>query len=88
MCVSPEVAVLQSTKYACVMCTGVWEAFKKLQDHVLKNLAAFLKITVFAGWAPTTITKYMYAFLKWKHWAESKDEIPVFPASEIHVALT
>ena len=66
------------------MCTGVWEVLKELQDPVLKSLAASLKITVLAGRAPTTTTKYMYAFLRWKHWAELQDEIP---ASEVHVAL-
>ena len=69
------------------MCTGVWEALKELKDPVLNSLAASLKNTVLAGRAPTTITKYTYAFQRWRHWAESKDEIPVFPANETHVAL-
>ena len=70
-----------------VMCTGVWEVLKELQDPVLKSLAASLQTTVFAGRAPTTTGKYIYAFLRWKRWAESQDEIVVFPVRETHFAL-
>ena len=45
-----------------VMCSGVWETLKEFQDPELQSLAASLRATVLAGRAPTTTSKYLYAF--------------------------
>ena len=37
--------------------------------------------------ADSTATKYLYAFQRWKRWAEPRDEVAVFPVGEIHFAL-
>ena len=37
--------------------------------------------------ADSTTTKYLYAFQRWKRWAEPRDEVTVFPVGEVHFAL-
>ena len=70
-----------------VMCFGVWETLKEFQDPELQSLAASLRATVLAGRAPTTNSKYLYAFLRWKRWADCHDEIVVFPVRCMDFAL-
>ena len=69
------------------MCSGVWEALKEFQDPELQRLVASLQTTVLASRAPATTSKYVYAFLRWKTWAESHDEIVGFPVRDIDFAL-
>lgn len=69
------------------MCTGVWEALNEFQEPVLQNLAASLQATVLASRAPTTASKYLYAFLRWKRWASTHDEIVIFPVCEVDLTL-
>ena len=70
-----------------VLCSGVWEVLKDFQEPELKSLAAALQSTVLASGASTTTSQYVYAFLRWKRWAVSHEEIVVFPAREIDLAL-
>ena len=70
-----------------VLCSGVWEVLKDFQEPELKSLATALQSTVLASRASTTTSKYVYAFLRWKRWAESHKEIVVFPVREIDLAL-
>ena len=70
-----------------VLCSGVWEVLKNFQEPELKSLATALQSTVLASRASTTTSKYVYAFLRWKRWAESHKEIVVFPVREIDLAL-
>lgn len=58
-----------------------------LQDPELRRLAAALPQTVLSSRANSTTKKYMYAFLRWKEWAEQKREIAVFPVQDIQFAL-
>ena len=37
--------------------------------------------------ADSTTTKYLYAFQRWKRWAEPRDEVTVFSVGEVHFAL-
>ena len=70
-----------------IMCSGVWETLKEFQDPELQSLAASLRATVLAGRTPTTTSKYLYAFLRWKRWADCHDEIVVFPVRYMDFAL-
>ena len=70
-----------------VLCSGVWEVLQDYQEPELKSLAATLQSTVLASRASTTTSKYVYAFLRWKRWAESHKAIVVFPVREIDLAL-
>lgn len=58
-----------------------------MQDPELKRLAAALPKTVLSSRADSTTIKYMYAFRKWKEWAEAKREVVVFPVQDIQFAL-
>ena len=50
-----------------VLCSGVWEVLKDIQEPELKSLAAALQSNVLASRASTTTSKY--GFLRWKRWA-------------------
>ena len=56
-------------------------------DDELKELAQFLPSVVLRAKAPSTVQKYSGAFKRWKAWAGQKDEVPVYPAKPLHIAL-
>ena len=58
-----------------------------MQDPKLKGLVTSLKSTVLTSRAPTTTSKYLCAFLRWKRWAEAHREVAVFPVKETEFAL-
>ena len=69
------------------MTDGVWAEIATLQDPELRRLASSLPSTVLSSRADSTVTKYGYAFQRWKVWAEQRSEVPVFPVSEVHFSL-
>ena len=42
---------------------------------------------MFGSRADSSTTKYMYAFQRWKRWAEPRLEVSEFPMQEVHFAL-
>ena len=69
------------------MSVGVWRTLNQLQDPELKRLASTLPDTVMRSRADSTATKYLYAFRRWKEWAEQRREVTVYPVQEVHFAL-
>ena len=69
------------------MGTGVWETINAFQEPTLRSLAASLRATILSSRAPSTTSKYLYAFLRWKSWAEAHEEIVVFPVRECDFSL-
>lgn len=69
------------------MAVGVWESLNALQDPELKRLAGLLPDTVLHSRASSTTKKYLYAFRRWKEWAEPRREVSVYPVQEVHFAL-
>ena len=65
----------------------VWQDLAKLKDPRLQQLAQQLFGTVMSSKAPSTEKKYLYAFGRWKRWAEGMDGVAVFPVEAIHLAL-
>ena len=76
--VSPNVEVFNS---------GAWVQLKSLEDPELRRLAQSLPQTVLSSRADSTTKKYLYAFGRWKEWAESKSEVVVFPVQDVQFAL-
>ena len=72
---------------ADAMACGVWAELVDLQDPELKRLASRLQTTLLRGRADSTVTKYGYAFRRWKAWAQVRSEVQVFPVGEVHFAL-
>ena len=60
---------------------------KQLKDPELISLASSLPDTVLKARADTTTKKYLYAFSRWRKWAENKTEISVFPVDPTHFVL-
>lgn len=60
------------------LCTGVWQALGEYQLPELQTLAASLKSTVLSSRAPSTTSKYIYAFTWWRSRAHAHAEIVVF----------
>ncbi|XP_065889002.1 integrase/recombinase xerD homolog [Dysidea avara] len=58
-----------------------------MEDPHLKCLAKSLFTTVLNSKAPSTTKKYMYAFNRWRKWAQSLNNIDVFPVKPVHLAL-
>ena len=58
-----------------------------MEDPELKKLAQSLPRTILAGRADSTTKKYLYAFGRWKEWAENKREVDVFPVQDIEFSL-
>ena len=58
-----------------------------IQDPALKELALKMPSLLLQARAPSTTRSYVYAFTRWKNWAQQYREVTVFPASPIHVAL-
>ena len=69
------------------MTSGVWAEFAKLQDPELRRLAGSLPATVLGSRVDSTVSKYGYAFQRWKAWAELRSEVTLFPVSEVHFSL-
>ena len=65
----------------------VWRSLAQMTDPRLQQLSQHLLKTVMSSKAPSTEKKYMYAFGRWKKWAESMHSIQVFPVEAIHLAL-
>ena len=70
-----------------VFASGVWATFAGLRDPSLRELASRLESTVIASRATGTTDAYRRAFLRWRSFAASSDEIQAFPAKPEHVAL-
>ena len=70
-----------------VFASGVWATFADLRDPSLRELASRLESTVIASRATGTTDAYRSAFLRWRSFAASSDEIQAFPAKPEHVAL-
>ena len=67
--------------------SGVWKELADIRNPELRHLADSLPDTVLRSRADSTTTKYLYAFQRWKRWAEPRDEVTVFPVGEVHFAL-
>ena len=66
---------------------GPWSQFDGFEDPELRRLAQALPQTVLSSRADGTSRKYLYAFARWKEWAEGKSEITVFPAKDGEFAI-
>ena len=69
------------------MAVGVWESLSELKDPELRRLASLLPDTVLHSRASSTSAKYLYAFERWRQWAEPRREVSVYPVQEVHFAL-
>lgn len=58
-----------------------------IQDTGLQSLAANITFRVIEAKAPSTVDRYFRAFNQFKIWANTYDEIGVFPAKVFSVAL-
>ena len=67
--------------------SSVWCELAKLQDPELRRLAESLPETVMHSRADSTTRKYIYAFQRWRAWAEERCEVAIFPIQEVHFAL-
>ena len=71
-----------------VFVSGVWATFAGLRDPSLRELASRLEESmVIASRATGTTDAYRRAFLKWRGFTPSSDEIQAFLAKTEHVAL-
>ena len=70
-----------------ILHVGAWEELMKIEDPQLQSLVQGLKGTVMKSRAGSTIKKYTRAFLRWKDWADSKEEIQSFPVIPLQFAL-
>lgn len=75
------------TVFIDIFCAGVWADLAKLKDPSVRKLASRLQSSVVASKAAGTTDAYRIAFLRWRNFARSKDEIQEFPAKTEHVAL-
>jgi len=66
---------------------AIWRSLAHLEDSQLQQLAQGLFTTVMSSKAPSTGKKYMYAFGRWKKWAEIMHIEPVFLVQAVHLAL-
>ena len=66
---------------------GTWAQLDSLEDPELRSLARSLPHTVLSCRADSTTKKYLYAFGRWKEWAERKKEVTVFPVQDVQFAL-
>ena len=73
--------------YVEVFSCGAWVQLSSLQDPELKRLARALPHTVLTSRADSTTKKYLYAFGRWKEWAEGRKEVTVFPVQDLQFAL-
>ena len=66
---------------------GHWSLNDSLEDQELRRLPRALPQTVLASRADSMSRKYLYAFARWRDWAEGRREATVFPVDEEQVAL-
>ncbi len=66
---------------------GVWSSLHELKDPELQRLAGTLPDTVLQSRASSTTQKYLYAYKRWKTWADARPEVSAFPVNEVHFAL-
>ena len=62
-----------------VLITELWQDIRAVQDPELIRLADALPQTVLKARADSTTRKYLGAYKRWAKWAESKEELSVFP---------
>ena len=72
---------------ADVFDSEVWKPLRDLQDPQLRRLATKLPGVILSGKADSTTRKYLYAYEKWRRWAESQSEVTALPAKPMYVAL-
>ena len=65
----------------------MWENRGKLHHPELQGLVCSLKATVLTSRTPSTMSKYINAFARWKTWAQQYTEISVFPVKETEFIL-
>ncbi len=70
-----------------VLTVGVWKTLSELQDPELRRSASALPDTVLRSRADSTTKKYLYAFQRWKVWAEARQEVSIHPVNGVHFAL-
>lgn len=70
-----------------VLITELWQDIRAVQDPELICLADALPQTVLKSRADSTTRKYLGAYKRWAKWAESKEELSVFPVKTAHFAL-
>ena len=69
-----------------VLGAGIWEVFTNIQDPHLNLSVTSLQNTVVHSRAPSTVSKYLYSFLRWKRWAKAH-KFTVFPVQEREFVL-
>jgi hypothetical protein len=65
----------------------IWKVINGVKDPELIRLARSLPETVLKARADSTTRKYLGSFGRWCTWANTKDEIAVFPICTAHFAL-
>ena len=70
-----------------VFASRVWATFAGLGDPSFRRLASRLEFTVIASRTTGTTDGYRRAFLRWRRFAASLDEIQAFAAKPEHVTL-
>ena len=65
----------------------MWAKLRELEDPLLKSLASRLPMTVLKGRADKTTVKYLYAYGRWRRWADEHRVPQGLPVSEIHLVL-
>ena len=70
-----------------MLAKGAWEVLAELRNPELKELVASLEATVLASRAPSTVSKYVNAFGRWKQWAQQYEGMVVLPVNEAEFAL-
>ena len=69
-----------------VFASSVWSIIQEVKDPVLRNLAAQLPQTVSSSRANST-TKYLYAYSRWRNWADQIQVPTGLPVSETYLVL-
>ena len=82
-----SVCLSRSPVFLDVFTSGIWGSLRSLHDPSFRELATKLETTVVASKASGTVNAYRRSFLRWKDFACSREEIPVFPARTERVAL-
>ena len=67
--------------------SSVWSKLQEIEDPTLKSLALKLPDTVLKGRADSTTTKYLYAYGRWRRWADEHNVPTGLPVSEIYLVL-
>ena len=81
---TPAIARAKDSLKTDVFSMGVWTQLQDLQDPELQQLVQALPNTILHSRADSTTKKYLYAFQRWKKWAEERSEVTIFPVQEVH----